>query len=100
MATMYATRFVTADLLATSGVSLPQTFQMVPGSTIDITFPDGRIGTMTITGEPRPRLYRGRWTCLGSHYDGRYFDLWWGTKSELAVPGQPIMVPVNMTVVP
>jgi hypothetical protein len=32
MATMYATRFVTADLLATSGVSLPQTFQMVPGS--------------------------------------------------------------------
>jgi hypothetical protein len=101
MTTKYGARFVSPDLLApSSSVSLPQTFQMTPGSTIDITFQNGRTGTMTITGEPRPGIHRGHWASTGSTYDGREFDLWWGTKSDLAVPGEPIMIPVIMNVVP
>jgi hypothetical protein len=97
--TSHATRWITPDLLDVSGVSLPQTFAMAPGATIDITFPDRRVGTMTITGAPKPGVYRGRWTCAGSKYDGKRFDLTWGTRSDVSALGQPIMVPVTMVVV-
>jgi hypothetical protein len=100
MTTSYAVNSLTLDLLSTSDVSLPHTFLMTPGCTINITFPDGRTGTMTITGEPLPGIHRGSWMCAGSGYDGRDFNLSWGTKSELGVPGQPIMVPVIINLAP
>ena len=100
MTTSHAVRWGMPDLFSSSSVALPQTFHMAPGSTIDITFPDGRTGTMTITGESRPGIYRGRWACAGSSYDRRYFDLSWWFMSDATVPGQPITVPVIVNVVP
>lgn len=101
MTSAHATRrWITRDLLDVSGASLPQTFQMASGSTIEITFADGRVGRMTITGEPEPEVYRGRWTCAGSKYDDREFDLSWETRSEISVTRHPILVPLRMRFVP
>jgi hypothetical protein len=80
-------------------VSLPQDFEMKPGSCVDITFPDSRTGRLTVTGEPKPDHYRGRWLYQGSKYDGRDFDLSWGSRSDISPLGQPVMVPVKMIVV-
>jgi hypothetical protein len=99
MTTSHAVRWITKDLLNPSGVSLPQTFQMTPGSSIDITFP-GRVGTMTITGEPTPDVYRARWACSGSQFDGRDFDVTWVSFSDASPPGTPIMMTAIMILVP
>jgi len=75
------------------GISLPEDFQFMAGSTIDIMFPDGRTGRLTCTDNPpRPNGCRAYWTCSGSKYNGRVFDLTPGTHSDGFVLGQPIMV--------
>jgi hypothetical protein len=80
--------------------ALPQPFQLKPGSVVNITFPDGRTGSMTVTSEPKPDHYRGRWICVGSKYDGRDFDLSWGPRSDISPLGQLITMPLIMVVVP
>jgi hypothetical protein len=98
---MYATRWITDDLLEAGGISLPHDYRFVAGSTIDIAFPDGRTGRLTCTDQPpRKDGCRAHWSCRGSQHDGRAFDLTPGLHSDGFVPGQPIMVPATMVLVP
>jgi hypothetical protein len=96
----HTVRWITPDLMDSVAVALPLTFQLKPGSVVNITFPDGRTGSLTVASEPKPDHYRGRWTWVGSKYDDRDFDLSWGTRSDISPVGQPIRVPLIMVVVP
>lgn len=101
MPSTHATRWITPDLFDTGAVSLPQDFQFVAGSIIDISFPDGRIGRLTCTDHPpRPLGCRAYWTCSGSKYNGRAFDLMPGRRSDVFAEGQPIMYSATMILVP
>jgi len=95
----FSTRWISRDLLESCAVALPMTFALKPGALIEIAFPDGRVGNLVVTEQRDPDRLQARWNCEKSKYDGRTFDLEWHTHSDMVPLGQPITVPVLMTLV-
>jgi hypothetical protein len=79
-----STRGYTADL------PIPGVFLFAIGNGADVVMHGGKLrgGLMITAKEAEPDIYRCRWTCPGSQYDGRDFLLTPGAISEVGGLGQ------------
>ncbi|MET0568902.1 MAG: hypothetical protein ABWZ74_07475 [Hyphomicrobiaceae bacterium] len=82
-----STNGYTADLLTIGKVPLPIDFAFNVGNGADLLMHGGKLrGLLSIIAkEAEPDLYRCRWNCRGSQYDGREFLLSPGAISEISV---------------
>jgi hypothetical protein len=87
------TRCYSADLLTTGMLPFPEGFPFAVGNGADIEMHGGKLrGSLMITAkEAEPDMYRCRWTCPGSQYDGRDFLLTPGAISEVGGLGRTLV---------